>query len=281
VLASLKYLEWQGSGGFAEAIQAQSRRSAATNGTVATSGALEMITCTVKQCVEDGGSCAVGGLYTPGCCAGATCHNGTQCGDTCPPPPGSCFLTDPSNKSCIRSECYTCNKEDRHDVYNLRDYVYAIDCLEAGEAVRDNGQTYKWVIYCGPVTLGPVIEENRDLGEYQCGAARLGANYSDDDGGLLSATVPCQYVALAECGCGPSDMYTFGLPDPTGPCLPGDGCPFLCEDAGPQYARNLCRSFPGNISWWEGQNVFNTSWFFEDILAPEYEFEIYIKGFEN
>ena len=73
---------------------------------------------------------------------------------------------------------------------------------------------------------------------------RLGANFSGDEGGSWSMPLPCQYIVLAECGCGPSDMYTFGLPNPTGPCVPEGGCPLMCEDAGPQYARNLCRTFP-------------------------------------
>jgi hypothetical protein len=126
---------------------------------------------------------------------------------------------------------------------------------------------------------GPVPEENRDFGDYQCGALLLGANLSDDDQGVQAALFPCQYLALAECGCGPPDMYTFGLPDPTCPCDPTNGtCPLLCEDAGPTYARNLCRAFPGNISYWEGQNVFNITFFNENVMGDEYEFDIYIKG---
>lgn len=54
-----------------------------------------------------------------------------------------------------------------------------------------------------------------------------------------------------------------------------------CEDAGPQYARNLCGAFPGNISYWEGQNVFNTTFFNENVMGDEYEFDIYIKGVDN
>jgi hypothetical protein len=90
-----------------------------------------------------------------------------------------------------------------------------------------------------------------------------------------------QSFALDECGCGPSDMHTIELPEPTGPCLPGGGCPFLCEDAGLTYARNLCRAFPGNMSWWEGRNVFNVSLFGENVMSPKYEFEIYIEGVDN
>jgi hypothetical protein len=247
-----------------------------------TSGLFELIKCLPSACLESDESCFVGRTYTPGCCAGGDCPNETRCGDGCPPPPESCFATDPSNKTCIRSSCYTCNQEADKDIYNLTDYAHSIDCLEVGTATRpENGQTYRWAIFCGPVILGPVVEENRDLGEYQCGTVRLGANFSDDNGGLMGTTVPCQYIALAECGCGPADMYTFGFPAPTGACLPEGGCPFLCEDAGTAYARNLCRSFPGNISWWEGQNAFNTTWFFEDAMAPEYEFKIYIKDVDT
>lgn len=65
-------------------------------------------------------------------------------------------------------------------------------------------------------------------------------------------------------------MFTCGLPDPTGRCLPDGDCPFVCEDAGPKYACNRCRSFSGGMSWWEGQNAFNR--------APVYEFEIHVRG---
>jgi hypothetical protein len=249
VVASLTYFEPQGSGGFASAIRAETRL---INGVLVTSGALEVINCDPTACQVSDVSCAVGELYAHGCCAGEDCPNGTRCGEMCPTPPESCYLTDPTNTTCMRSECYTCQQDNGSDIYKLLDYVYEIDCLEVGTDIRpENGQTYKWAIYCGPVILGPVVEENKDLGEYQCGAARLGANYSDDNGGLLAPGAPCQWYALMECGCGPSDMYTFGLPDPTGPCLPDSGCPFLCEEAGPAYARELCHNFPGNISWWE------------------------------
>jgi hypothetical protein len=158
-----------------------------------------------------------------------------------------------------------------------------VDCLHVGTSVRpDNGETYKWAILCGPMVSGFRVEQNRDKGEYQCAAVRLGANYSDDDGGLMGATLPCQYIALAECGCCPPEMSTFGLPAPTGRCLPdGGGCPILCEDAGPAYAANLCRAFPGNISWWEGRNAFESTMFYENSIAPEYRFDIYIKSVDG
>jgi hypothetical protein len=273
VVASVTYLEYQGSGGYAMAIRAETRR---TNGALVTSGAQEGIACRPKVCLESDDTCVVGKVYSPGCCTGADCTNETKCGERCPMPPESCYLKDPANTTCIRSECYTCNQYDGKDIYNIRDYAWESACLEVGTAVRpENGQMYKWAISCGPVILGPVVEENRDVGEYQCTALRVGANFSDDDGGLSAPAFPCQYLALAECGCGPSDMYTFGLPDPTGPCLPEGGCPLLCEGAPPDY--NLCRSFPGNISYWEGRNVFASSLFMTDILAPKYKLEIYIK----
>jgi predicted patatin/cPLA2 family phospholipase len=72
-------------------------------------------------------------------------------------------------------------------------------------------------------------------------------------------------------------MQTLGLPVPNARFQPGQ-CPFLCEDVGVRYTRNLCRSFPDDIAWWEGKNVFNSSWFAEVTMAPDYEFDFYIKG---
>jgi hypothetical protein len=281
VVASITYLERQGSGGFAMGLNAQTRQNNPVDGATVTSGMVEMIKCKPSACLESDESCVVDKFYSSGCCAGAECPNETKCGEFCPVPPESCHLTDPNNRTCVRSACYTCNQTNEGDTYTLRDFVFSIDCLEVGTAIRpENGQLYKWAIFCGPVILGPVVNENKDLGEYQCGAARLGANFSDDSGGLMVGFYPCQYIALGECGCGPSDMYTFGLPAPTGPCLPNGGCPLLCEDAGTMYARNLCHSFPGNISWWEGKNAFNTSWFIEGQMAPDYVYEIYIRGID-
>jgi hypothetical protein len=285
VVAALRYLEWQGSGGFASAMFAESRSpTGLANGSRITSGAVELIKCRPAVCTESDENCLTADkLYRPGCCAGPGCPNATKCSDNCPKPPDSCSLTDPDNATCIRSSCYTCSQVDGKDEYVLTDHAWAVDCLEVGTATRpENGETYKWAIFCGPVIAGPIAKENRDLGEYQCAAARLGANYSDEAGGLLVAEIPCQFIALAECGCGPADMFTFGLPDPAGPCPPNGTCPFLCEDAGGVvHARNLCRAFPGNISWWEGRNAFNFSMFWENLMAPDYELEIYIKGVDD
>jgi hypothetical protein len=279
VVAALRYMELQGSGGFAYAVRAETISTSASTAT--TSGALEMVWCKAKPCTESDTNCVVGKYYEPGCCVGANCTEESKCGELCPQPPESCYLKDPNNATCFTPECYTCNQVDGEDMYVVNYFAASVDCLEVGTAVRpENGETYQWAIFCGPVIAGPKVEENRDLGEYQCGAFRIGANYSDDDGGEQAASFPCQYVALAECGCGPADTYTFGLPDPTGPCQP-DNCPILCEDSGPQHARNLCRSFPGNISYWEGQNAFNISFFGENVMGSEYELDIYIKGIDS
>jgi hypothetical protein len=168
-------------------------------------------------------------------------------------------------------------------MYQLRDFIWSIDCLNVGTRVRpENGETYKWAIFCGPVVEGARPELNHDFGQYQCAAMRLGAGFSDAEGGLQAPGAPCVFYALAECGCGPSDMGTFGLPKPNGTCQPGE-CPFLCEDVGVQYARNLCRAVPGpgDISWWEGQNAFNSSNFCKNCLASDFDFEIYIKGVDG
>jgi hypothetical protein len=47
------------------------------------------------------------------------------------------------------------------------------------------------------------------------------------------------------------------------------------------YALNVCRAFPGNISWWEGRTVFNASLFGENGMEPKYEIEMYIEGIDN
>jgi hypothetical protein len=281
LVASVTYREYQDTGGISGAIQAQTRLE---NGAMVTTGLVELVICSPGPCMENEENCALGEFYTPGCCAGPDCPEETKCGELCPPSI-LCFPKDPDNITCTRAACYdTCVEEGGDDagVYNLTDHVDKIDCLEVGTAVRpENGERYKWAIYCGPVIIGPIVRQNRDLGEYQCQAARSGASFSLENGGSVALGIPCQFIALAECGCGPSDMYTFGLPDPTGPCLPGGGCPFLCEDAGTAYAQNLCRSFPGNISWWEGQNAFNRSQFNELTSAPKNELDIYIKGIDG
>jgi hypothetical protein len=146
VLASFTYLEWQSSGGFAYSVRAETKRSQ-YGGSPETSGLLEMVYCRVNQCLESDENCAVGVFYEPGCCFGTDCGaaaNQSQCGEYCPPPPASCYLTDPTNATCLRPECYACHQVDGQDTYVIKNTAYAIDCLEVGTAVRpENGQVYK------------------------------------------------------------------------------------------------------------------------------------------
>lgn len=158
VVAYYRYLERQGIGGFAGGDFAETRRRSSSNGSLVTSGASEIIKCKPLVCLENDENCLTDNtLYKPGCCAGPDCPVESKCGEVCPKPPVSCYLTDPDNATCIRSSCYTCNKFNGADVYNLSDFVHSIDCLEVGTAIRpENGQMYKWAhnlrsSYCRPI----------------------------------------------------------------------------------------------------------------------------------
>jgi hypothetical protein len=164
----------------------------------------EGIGCRPKACLVSEESCAGGKFFSPGCCAGPDCPLETKCGDQCSPT-DSCHLKDPINRTCVLSECYTCDQKDGKDLYSVEDKYFEFDCVEFGTAIRpENGQMYKWAIFCGPTRQGMYDDnaEYPDDGEYQCGAVRLGANFSDDSGGLVAATFPCKFIAQTECGCG-------------------------------------------------------------------------------
>ena len=62
--------------------------------------------------------------------------------------------------------------------------------------------------------------------------------------------IPCQYIRLAECGCGPPDVYDFGLGKPNKTCQTEDDCRFLCEDV-PDKVKDLCYAF--DFERWEGK----------------------------
>jgi hypothetical protein len=273
VIASLTYRELREEGGFASAIYAETR-SLSLFGAATSTGSFGVVHCRIKTCVINGTSCVTGRDYVPGCCLGRNCTNEDKCGDRCPKPPVSCYLTKPDNVTCTQSECYTCTE----DVYQLSDFVFNIDCLQAGTSIRkSNGQRYKWAIFCGPVVQGARPDLNQGVGEYQCAAARLGAGYADDNDGIRTEFLSCQYVALAECGCGPADMNTFQLPPPAEACPDNGTCPFRCEDSGSGETLKLCSSYPGNLTWWEGRNVFKQSLFLEGLAAPNYALSIYIR----
>jgi hypothetical protein len=112
---------------------------------------------------------------------------------------------------------------------------------------------------------GGIPEENRGVGEYQCGASRLGAYFFYDHGSLEAANYPCQHFALAECGCGPPDMYTFGLPNPTGPCDPHIGTCCFVKTPDPSTPATCAGRFPATFSYWEGRNGFNSPLFYEGL----------------
>ena len=100
-------------------------------------------------------------------------------------------------------------------------------------------------------------KENRAVGEWECGAYRKGEGFGpfENENSIASASFPCQFLQLAECGCGPLDMNTFGLPAPVKACEPGD-CPILCSDQ-PAYKDQLCDSFPGDLDWFTGAKKLN------------------------
>ena len=101
--------------------------------------------------------------------------------------------------------------------------------------------------------------ENRANGEWECMAYRKG----DGIANFMSATVPCQFVQLGECGCAPLDIYPFGLDPPTKSRQNEEDCRFLCSDHPPENLQNLCKAF--GIEWWEGQNFLNLPLFLDPI----------------
>lgn len=126
---------------------------------------------------------------------------------------------------------------------------------------KEDGTEYRWAIVCGFVETGGHTEDNNAPGEYTCMAFRQGQGINI----TRSFGVPCQFIQLNECGCAPSDVFSFGVdpPDPDvgwTPCLTEDDCPYLCADAGKENAKNLCHKFDG-IDWFEGANFMNWSLF--------------------
>jgi hypothetical protein len=270
-------------GGFAGAVFAETRTSLLFEGGATTSGYAGVVMCEVRPCLETiNGTCS-DVVYQPGCCLpGDECPaNKTRCGQRCPLPPESCYLTHPENATCTQADCYTCKQVDgEEDFYHLYDYIFDVDCLNVGTAVRpENGETYKWAIACGPLAPGDGRNNHTQdyvEGAYHCTAFRSGAGLTDESGGIHAPGELCRSIALVECGCGPPGMNTFGRPAPTETCTSEGRCRFKCEDSGRAQARNLCRAFPGDIAWWEGKNAFNNTTFFEEnVFDGKYELDIY------
>jgi hypothetical protein len=274
-------------GGFAGAVYAETRTSLLFEGGATTSGYAGVVMCKVRPCLETINgtppACALDEVYQPGCCLpGDECSaNQTLCGERCPLPPESCSLTQPENATCTQAGCYTCKQVDGEDFYHLYDYIFDVDCLNVGTAVRpENGETYKWAIVCGPLAPGDGRNNHTldyEYGAYRCTAFRSGAGLTDESGGIHAPGELCRSIALAECGCGPPGMNTFGWQAPTEPCTSEGRCRFKCEDSGRAQARNLCRAFPGDIAWWEGKNAFNKPLFEENVFDGKYELDIYEK----
>jgi hypothetical protein len=284
VRASFTYNQLSGENGFAHTVNAENKKGSFFGKEAdTTTGAARSVNCKVKSCTANGTNCAAGRDYEPGCCLGGSCPGETQCGDACPKPPESCYRTDPDNLTCTRSECYTCNAVDGQDMYELSDVVLNINCIHVGTSIRQsNGQTYKWAILCGPMegtsSSSSSAQSNVSTQDYRCLAARQGAGYSDESDGILTDTLPCHYIALAECGCGPAGMDTLGLPEPAATCPANGTCPFRCDESGSEGASALCTAFPGNVSWWDGENVLDQAQFVQGLAGTGHDLNIYIQG---
>lgn len=126
------------------------------------------------------------------------------------------------------------------------------------------------MIMCGPITY-EARHGHLAPGEWVCTAVRSGAGFSDENGGIFSDIPSCKFIQHAECGClDPNKVPVDWLPPPTGQCLtPDDGCPFLCEDAGQKYVRDLCYKFPGDIEWWEGANALQVNAFATNVVVRD------------
>jgi len=195
-------------------------------------------------------------------CTPEEIENGKQCGELCKP--GVCV---PTEEGCVTSDCYECETYGGDEVYTLEDVRTEPVCFSVGRKEDDPPGPRNVGITCGYHTLPffGAVEENRDLGQLDCMFFRQddAKELTSVDDGLLSATLPCVYLQLVFCGCGPRDMFTFGLPAPKFPCRPGKGketcpltglmdepevaqkpcnCPIICEDV-PGRQDEVCDSF--------------------------------------
>lgn len=235
-----------------------------------TDGATIEYSCKAMACVtsEDPNACVVGKFYEHGCCVGSSCDEEEKCGEWCP----THFPCWPKREDCTSVSCYECEKgPDGEELYRLKEMKTSVDCLATGTKKNVDGEEYKWAIACGPVEQGGSTELNMAEGEYRCKAFRQGAGIEINS----SPGMPCQWLQINECGCAPTDVFSFGVepPDPEvgwTPCLTEDDCRFLCADAGQEKVKNLCHAFDG-IEWWEGDNFMNSSGFLGDV---NYDVEI-------
>ena len=153
----------------------------------------------------------------------------------------------------------------------MRDTTGDIICADYGTFTTKEGGSCDWVVYCVKIIHGGHEESNFAPGEYYCQALRQGDPVQNL---TLSHTVPCQYIQLGECGCGPADMHPFGLDPPTKPCETAKDCKFLCSDAPMADPQDLCNAF--GIGWWEGDNFLGVDTFMDPWQLSQPEFEIII-----
>ena len=234
--------------------------------TTTSTGSAVINYCEVIPCYE--GGCDISQkVYKPGCCRGADCPPSEKCGFMCPSRANLCH---PSFEGCRDASCYECERgPNGEELYRRRSASFNINCLRTGVATGFNDKNdsitriYKWAIVCGFNVRGGNHLQNYGPGEYICIALRSGNGITK----TVSIPVPCQLIQYGECGCGPEDMHTLGLPPPIAPCRTTQDCRYLCGDAGEEQAKKLCEVFPG-IEWWEGENPLYQFAFVE----PEEEF---------
>lgn len=202
------------------------------------------------------------------------CQKPQQCGENCAP--GACI---PTEEGCRTAACYECD-DTFGDVYGIADIQTKPICLKVGtkEAgpnpnVERDLPERTVALTCGVHELPffGAVEENRDIGQVECMFFRkptVEGELTNVDDGLNTGAFPCVFLQLLFCGCGPADMFTFGLLAPKFPCRPGEdlptcpltvfegyifefegavadqpcNCPIICEDV-PGRKAEVCDSF--------------------------------------
>ena len=238
----------------------------------------EVLPCKYKY--EDCDIYSYGNFYEPGCCLGDDCNPSDKCGATCPRKRNVCY---PAYERCRDASCYDCERGPNGEViYQYTSTSYNLNCLRTGVAIGFNDKDdnveriYKWAIGCGYIVHGGYEWANLATGEYACIAVRSGEGITK----TVSQPVPCQLIQYGECGCGPEDMHTFGLPLPDKPCKIKQDCTYLCGDAGEDEAKTLCEAFPG-IEWWETENPLYQDFFYDPEEYPYRNVTIEIDILEN
>ena len=275
-------------------------RATAGNQTIS-SGSISTVHCRVKPCVDTPERCRSFGMFEPSCLDDSHMGNDTQdtgsssttlCGNECPPPPDSCAYIGRSPSDCRSSDCYICPFESYgyEQLYLLDDMHIRVDCLHVGNATIEDSSSsstsrsyYTWAILCGTLVEGSKPEVSLFPGDFLCFAGRQGGGYSDRDGGIATYVLPCALLSFLQCGCAPEGTVIPGIPQlssfphtTTTPCTAHETCPFACSDEVPD-ASSLCRAFPEDIAWWEGNNPIGQNLFIPGMMGwSEYHIDIYV-----